>query len=326
MANIKQVAGLAGLSVSCVSKYLKNPDSVLPASREKIEAAIETLHYTPSTAARSLRTKRSYTVKAVMESITNPFYAEIFENLRSELERYGYTVVLQTCDGKGFREIDFETFDGVIACFLDREDTLRQIIRLARDKLVLMHWHVADSSVPCVTLDVGHAISLATQHLLNCGCRRLAYIGGPAGSSVSASKREGFLACVRQARAPLSADRILSGSFSFEFGYRAAGKLLAGAPMPDGIVCENDVLAAGALRCLAEAGIAVPDQVCVAGFDDIPMAGMLVPALTSVSLPMEKMCEAAAELLLQAMEHRQARQRTFQAALVVRRSTSEKKK
>ena len=135
MANIKQVAGLAGLSVSCVSKYLKNPDSVLPSSRERIEAAIETLHYSPSTAARSLRTKRSYTVKAVMESITNPFYAEIFENLRSELERYGYTVVLQTCDGKGFREIDFDAFDGVVACFLDREDTLRQIIRLTRDKL-----------------------------------------------------------------------------------------------------------------------------------------------------------------------------------------------
>ncbi len=324
MANIKQVAGLAGLSVSCVSKYLKNPDSVLPSSRERIEAAIETLHYSPSTAARSLRTKRNYTVKAVMESITNPFYAEIFENLRSELERYGYTVVLQTCDGKGFREIDFDAFDGVVACFLDREDTLRQIIRLTRDKLALMHWHVADDSVPSVTLDVGHAISLATQHLLDCGCRRLAYIGGPVSSAVSASKREGFLGCIRQGRASLKAEQILNGSFSFEFGYRAAEKLLTGADMPDGIVCENDVLAAGALRCLAEAGVAVPDQICVAGFDDIPMAGMLVPALTSVALPVRKMCSAAAEQLLQVMEHRKAAHQVFQASLVVRRSTVEK--
>lgn len=322
MANIKQVAGMAGLSVSCVSKYLKNPDSVLPASRERIEAAIEALHYSPSTAARSLRTKRSYTVKAVMESITNPFYAEVFENLRSELERYGYTVVLQTCDGKGFREIDFDAFDGVVACFLDREDTLRQIIRLARDKLVLMHWHAADGSVPCVTLDVGHAISLAVRHLLDCGCRRLAYIGGPAGSAVSASKREGFLDCVRRSNAMLSADQILNGSFSFEFGYRAAEKLLATAKLPDGIVCENDVLAAGALRCLAEAGIPVPERVCVAGFDDIPMAGMLVPALTSVALPVGRMCVAAAEQLLQVMERKTAEHQVFQASLVVRKSTA----
>ena len=82
MANIKQVAALAGLSVSCVSKYLKNPGSVLPDSRQRIEAAIEELQYTPSAMARYLRTKRTYTVKAVMESITIPFFAEMFEGFR----------------------------------------------------------------------------------------------------------------------------------------------------------------------------------------------------------------------------------------------------
>ncbi len=319
MANIKQVAELAGLSVSCISKYLKNPDSVLPASRARIEAAIRELHYTPSTAARSLRTKRSYTVKAVMESITNPFYAEVFESLRSELERYGYTVVLQTCDEIGFREIDFEPFDGVIACFPDREDTLQQLIRLTKGKLVLMHWHAADGDIPAVTLNVGHAISLVTQHLLDCGCKELAYIGGPSGSVVSASKREGFLECVRNNRISVKPARLFNGSFSFDFGYHAADKLLT--ELPDGIVCENDVLAAGTLHRLAEAGIAVPEQVCVAGFNDIPMAGMLVPALTSVALPVKEMCSAAAQQLLQLFGNKQPDKQVLQANLIVRRST-----
>lgn len=100
MANIKQVAALAGLSVACVSKYLKNPDSVLPSSRERIEAAIEELQYTPSAMARYLRTKRTYTVKAVMESITIPFFAEMFETLRRDLEERGYTTILQTTDSR----------------------------------------------------------------------------------------------------------------------------------------------------------------------------------------------------------------------------------
>lgn len=178
MANIKQVAALAGLSVACVSKYLKNPDSVLPSSRERIEAAIEELQYTPSAMARYLRTKRTYTVKAVMESITIPFFAEMFETLRRDLEERGYTTILQTTDSRPFSTRDFDAVDGVIACFVDDEQVLAGIHQAAGGlPFICMHWREPFLPVPTVWLDVREGMRLAARHLLEGGCRR----AGPRG-------------------------------------------------------------------------------------------------------------------------------------------------
>ena len=299
MANIKQVAALAGLSVACVSKYLKNPDSVLPSSRERIEAAIEELQYTPSAMARYLRTKRTYTVKAVMESITIPFFAEMFETLRRDLEERGYTTILQTTDSRPFSSRDFDAVDGVIACFVVDEPFL---------------------PVPTVWLDVREGMRLAARHLLEGGCRRLAHVGGPPQSVIASVKEAGVRETLREAGLSLPPERCFRGEYAFQSGYAAAKAMAAMAQRPDGVICDNDVLAAGVICGFYRQEVAVPGQVRVTGFDNIPLAEMVIPALTSVAMPMGEMCGKACGMLLQAIENQPVENTASAPFLVIRQS------
>lgn len=319
MANIKQVAARAGLSVSCVSKYLKDADSVLPASREKIEAAIRELQYVPSNAARSLRTKRTFTVKAVMDSITNPFFAEMFEALRRALDAKGYTTILHPLD-KPFSPGDFDGVDGVAACFFENESRLADLKQAAGAiPVVCIHWQRPTLSLPCVWTDVREGMRLAAAHLLEAGCRRIAYVGGPASDAISVAKIGGARS-VLDSRSALLPAGIYHGSFSFQTGYDAAGCIAAHTPVPDGVLCENDVLAAGVICGLYRRGLSVPRDLRVIGFDDIPLADMYIPAMTSVSMPTTDMCTQAAHLLTELMEKRHAQGQFFPPALRLRQS------
>lgn len=320
MANIKQVAQRAGLSVSCVSKYLKNPDSVLPSSRESIEAAIRALQYVPSPTARSLRTKRTYTVKVLMESITNPFFADMFEYLRHAFEQAGYTAVLRPIE-RPFSPADFEGVDGAAVCFADDEARMNEL-RAAAGKvpLVGLHWQEPRFGFPCAWTDVRAGMELAAGHLLESGCRRFAYVGGPRGNAISAAKEERARTVLQGRGVLLPESAVFHGAFVFQSGYDAAKRLAALPEPPDGILCENDVLAAGVLCGLYRQGIAVPGQVRVTGFDNIPLAEMYIPAITSVALPIADMCTQAAGMLIRRMEREEAYDAFFPPALIPRQS------
>lgn len=321
MANIKQVAARAGLSVSCVSKYLKSPDSVLPDSRQRIEAAIRALRYVPSSAARSLRTKKSYHVKIVMESISNPFFAEMFEGLRRRLEALGYTSLLQNMDKPPLPE-DFTGLDGLVVCFGDDERRIREILRVAGKQLpaVCLHWRKPDFGVPAVWVDVSAGMRLAARHLLEAGCRRFAYVGGPRASVISSVKLQGARAALRAAGQALGPDGVFHGEFTFQAGYDAAKLLAARQPRPDAVLCENDVLAAGVICGFYRQGAAVPEEIRVTGFDNIPLAEMYIPAITSIAIPMEDMHRKAAELLLAVMNGEPAQDWALLPVLVPRQS------
>lgn len=321
MANIKQVAAAAGLSVACVSKYLKNPNSVLPSSRERIEQAIDALHYVPSAAARSLRTKKSYQVKIVMESISNPFFAEMFEGLRRVLESYGYTSLLQNMDKPPQKE-DFIGLDGLIVCFGDDEKRIREILQVAGDNLptVCLHWREPDFGVPTVWVDVSDGIKLAVEQLLSAGCDRFAYVGGPEKSVISAVKHKGAVAALDKAGKSLPDASVYHGEFTFQAGYDAAKAITRLATRPDAVLCENDVLAAGVICGLYRQGVAVPKDIRVTGFDNIPLAEMYIPSITSVAIPMEEMHARAVSVLLDVMDGKRAENQALSPILVVRQS------
>ena len=315
LANIKQVAARAGLSVACVSKYLKNADSVLPASRSRIEAAIRELQYVPSRTARSLRTKRSYNIQVVVENITNPFFAELFETMRRALEGYGYTAILRPLD-KPFSREDFDGADGVAACFLEDEARIGEIGRAAGERPVLcVHWKRLPPERPGVWAEVQEGMALAAAHLMESGCRRIAYVGGPEGNAISAVKRQGAQAVLRH---PFAAS--YTGEFCFQTGYDAAKALASLKERPDGVLCENDVLAAGVICGLHRRGLRVPEDLRVTGFDNIPLAGMYIPAITSVAVPIADMCAEAARQLIGMLDNKPAESRAFSPALVLRQS------
>ena len=321
MANIKQVAAAAGLSVACVSKYLKNPDSVLPASRERIEQAIDALHYVPSAAARSLRTKKSYQVKIVMESISNPFFAEMFEGLRRLLESHGYTSLLQNIDKPPQKEY-FIGLDGLIVCFGDDEKRIHEILQAAGDNLptVCLHWREPDFGVPTVWVDVSEGMQLAVEQLVTDGCDRFAYVGGPQKSVISAEKRKGAAAALKQVGKTLHSTQIYHGEFTFQAGYDAAKAIAQQTPRPDAVLCENDVLAAGVICGLYRQGVRVPEDVRVTGFDNIPLAEMYIPAITSIAIPMGEMHTRAVAMLLDILDGKSAENQALSPLLATRQS------
>ena len=320
MANIKQVAAHAGLSVACVSKYLKNASSVLPASREKIETAIRELRYTPSKAARSLRTKRNHTIKVVLDSITNPFFAEIFETLRRVLESQGYTAVLQSVI-RPFVPADIDGIDGILVGFSSNEKRLAELIYTAESvPVVLLHWREPLFSVPSVWSDVRCGMELATKHLLEAGCHRIAYVGGPTKDAISETKYEGAQGTLATFGLKLRPDWVFHGDFVFQSGYDAAQRISDKNNHPDGILCENDVLAAGVICGLHQQGIMVPEQIRVVGFDNIPLADMYIPSITSVALPTTAMCERAAYMIIALVKSSPISSCSYPPRLILRQS------
>jgi len=320
IANIKQVAAHAGLSVACVSKYLKNADSVLPTTRERIERAIKELNYVPSNMARYLRTKRTYNIKVIMESITNPFFAEIFDSLRHGFEKHGYTVILQPIS-KPFEISDFSAVDGIVICFAEDEGKLDALLQLAGEiPVACMHWKKPDSEIPAVWYDVSFGMALAANHLSESGCCRFAYMGGPESNRISAAKKAGAIAALEEKECRLLNDAVFHGEFVFQTGYDAAKQLVKLPELPDAVLCENDVLAAGMICGLYRQGISVPDQIRVTGFDNIPLADMYIPAITSVEISIPEMSLKTVELVLDQIEKRSVQCEKRLPKLIVRQS------
>lgn len=307
MPAIKDVAKSAGLSVAVVSKFLKNPDSVRPDTRLRVEAAIADLGYRPSPFARSLRTGRSGMYSVVVPDITNPFFAELFQSIRAEIHRAGFTTLLETAEdldiiADSIRSLSVGQVDGLICCFLDDESLIPRLRNSlpARTPLVALSWHRPSEDVCTIELDVRGGMRAVTGHLLALGHRSFAYIGGPAHSTVSQQKHAGFIEAVQAAGVPADGIRVARVAIGVEAAQAAATALLkAGTAPATAFVCENDVLAVGALRACRLNGWKVPADVSVTGFDDVPLATLVEPPLTTVSLPIRDMGFRAARRLLE---------------------------
>jgi DNA-binding LacI/PurR family transcriptional regulator len=307
MPAIKDVARLAGLSVAVVSKYLKNHDSVRPDTLQRVEAAIAELGYRPSPFARSLRTGRSGMFSVVVPDITNPFFAELFQSIRAEIHRAGFTTLLETAEdldglADSIRSLSVGQVDGLICCFLDDESLIARLRSTlpARTPLVALSWHRPSEDVCTIELDVRSGMRSVTEHLLSLGHRTFAYVGGPAHSTVSQQKHAGFLEAIESAGIPPESVRLARVTIGVEAAQAAAAALLGTGTAPGtAFVCENDVLAVGALRACRLYGMKVPADVSITGFDDVPLATLVEPPLTTVSLPIRDMGLRAARRLLE---------------------------
>ncbi len=321
MANIKQVAVRAGLSPSCVSKYLKNKSSVRDDTRQKIETAITELHYMPSSIARSLRTNKTYTIKILTPSITNPFFANMFELLLNSFKKAGYRAVLQIIDpAQPFAPTDFSWVDGVVLCFSNDDqtvDTLLKILNKLGKPLICIHWHGTEAQ-GTVVFDLKEGSKQVALHLLQQGCSSISFVDGPENSLVVQARYSGFCEVVSPGRRL----HVEYGDFSLEWGFEAVSKMIATGNLPEGVICGNDVIAAGVIKRLQAEKIIVPRDIAVAGFDDIPLASMYSPSISSLAIPLNEMTSSATLMLVQAMEGKIVDNTYFTGILMQRESTA----
>ncbi|MFX1820681.1 MULTISPECIES: LacI family DNA-binding transcriptional regulator [Micrococcaceae] len=327
-ATVQDVAKTAGVSVGTVSRVLNGSPAVSAASKEKVKGAIRELNYRPLASARDLRRDRTMRLLALAKSLDSPVISEAFRGFGDAAALSGYVSLIAPTSGDLEREqqlVDMlrnGSVDGLILFSPTMPDA--DVEALAGQLSVVQVCEIVDSEAAFgVSIDDRRAAVDITRHLLATGSRRLAMIGNRAARS-GRLREEGFLAAVREAG--LQPEHLLfaEGEFGFHAGRRLTRELLLLDPLPDAVFCGSDTVAAGCVREITDAGLRVPDDIAVAGFDDSVQAEMCVPELTTIRQPAYEMGRVAFEALFARMtepgEHR--RGRTFLPhELVVRDST-----
>jgi LacI family transcriptional regulator len=328
-ARLADVARAAGVSLSTASRALADPQLVHERTRARVREAAAMLGYLPHGAARALATRRSRTIGAVFPPVDNPIFAAATQALAHELASRNYTLLLATheydpgAELAAARALLERGVDGLVLVGMDHDPELYRMLAQSGVPYELA-WSVDPAGYQhCVGVPHRLASVRVTQHLLDLGHRQFAAVAGRTARNDRARDR---LAGTREALAShgleLPAERVIETEFSVGHGRRALRDLLERAPGFTAVVCGNDLLAIGALHECARRGIAVPRDMSVAGFDDIEMAAVATPALTTVRVPAADIGRLAAERMLARLagEH-VAYVEELRVELIVREST-----
>ena len=315
-ASIHDVARAAGVSVATVSGSLTTRESVAPATRERVLAAADALRYAPNRAARGLSTGRTGNLGVIVPDLGNPFFHEVLRGAQARARLADHAVFVADGQESAAEEETLigamgKQVDGIIIC----SSRLAPATLAALDRtpaVVLLNRRIRGR--PSVVFDSASGMRQAVSHLAGLGHRRVAFVSGPRRSWSDQQRRRGL----RGAADTAGIEWVAIGPVSprFDGGVAVAERVLA--ERVTAVLAYNDLVALGILSRLAELGVGVPDELSVVGFDDIPVAAMVTPPLTTVALPTADAGAAAVEMLL---DDPGPVARTLPARLVVRAST-----
>ncbi len=339
---IHDVAACAGVSISTVSRALRGTGYVNAEKREQILRVAMELGYVPHAGAQGLRTQRSGVIGVVLGDLGNPHTATLANSIQRYLGERGYAAVFVSVasDGDAMEQRALQSMlrqrpDGLIVATLQTRmsDHLLQQACSAGLPAILIGRALAGSNVDSISSNYQRGSETLTDYLLELGHRRIAFIGAALSEAEHVGRLRGYLASMRRARIKVRPAWVIGEERPGRpyyptslTGFRAAKRLLQLPSRPTAIMARNDVTAIGAIQAIKEAGLSVPGDISVTGFDDIPLAGFIAPALTTMSQPTEKEGELAAEFLLGRLERPEEviapRALVLECSLIVRASTA----
>jgi LacI family transcriptional regulator len=327
-ATIRDVARKAHVSVATVSRVLNAKQPVREATRRRIEATIERLGYAPHGTARSLITRRTNTIGVLLPDIYGEFFSELIRGIDATVRRHGYHLLVSGSHGdRGETGAMLRAMrgrvDGLIV--LSPETGSKPLPPHFADALpvVLLNSPVDGTAFDLINIDNYDGAFAMVKHLVGLGHRRIAFIKGPETNRDASERLRGYRDAVRQLSADRAAELEHPGNFREEAGYQAGQRILSLARRPTAIFASNDAMAVGCLCALQEAGVRVPADVALVGFDDIPIARFTAPPLTSVRVSIAELGRCAAERVLHGVESKNKHKRqhmTLPTTLVVRES------
>ena len=329
-AKLADVARLARVSTATVSRALTLPEKVKPATAARIRQAVQALGYVAHGAARALASRRTLTVGAVIPTLANAIFASTTHALQKALDVAGYTLVLAShefdaeMEARVTRALIERGVDGLVLLGTTHHPSVFHMLDTHQIPYVLT-WALDPSGRhPCVGFDNRVSAVRITQHLLDLGHREFAMISGvTAGNERAAERLEGVREALGRAGIALAPGRVVEKPYTLAAGREGLREVLRAAPRPSAVVCGNDVLAIGALAECQAQGISVPRDLSVTGFDDLEMAAVVTPALTTVHFPTAELGTYAAQHLLARIAGRPFETRTeLPVELVVRASTA----
>lgn len=330
MANIRKISKLAGVSVATVSRVLNHPETVSDETRNRVLMIMEELNYVPNIIARSLTTKKTSTIGLIIPNILNPLYPNVAKGVEDVFYQKGYNILLSNTEYDIQREkatiemLLSKKVDGLIICssLLEREDF--DIIIKQGVPFVLVGNYIDNGDINIVYTDYVMGAYLATNHLINTGYQKIAHISGPMDRRDSYGKLKGYKKALIDAGFQFYEDYVVEGDNQIEGGYLALKKLLKSGKIPDGIFVANDLMALGVMEAIKVSGYSVPGDFAIVGFDDINIASLVEPKLTTVTHPVYKMGLTSARLLLDNItnnEEESFKQKIFiQPTLKIRKS------
>lgn len=336
MAVIKDVAKLAGVSVGTVSKYLNTPEQLREDKRAAVEQAIKKLNYKPNLFARNLRVQDSKTIAVIAQEIRNPFHAALFNTIRRETMKYNYSVVLYSINDvngsidKLFESLPIHYYSGLILCYFhDMEQSIDFAKRHDEIPMVIMSnsnkYFSEYDSKKIVHTDFTLGIQKMCEYLISLGNKKIAYIGCQTKNIAYEPKLKGFLMTMEKYHLEPHSIIRLEKEYTTETGYESAEQILKAENLPDAILCDTDVMAIGALDCLRNHGVRIPEDIMVGAFDNIEFSKYCNPRLTTVNVPIEAMSVKAVELLMSQMESMESGdgETGFELELIARETTKE---
>lgn len=340
-ATLSDIASTIGVAPMTVSRVVNGKGYVSPETREMVMKAVAEMNYRPNGLARSLKRQKTETVGLVLGDISNPYSTEIANAVREALSARGFNLFI--CISEHSAKEDIAAFNSLVDHNVDGIVVATRSNKEGDERLA---W-IADRNVPVVVVgrDFHHdsvdSISAdnfkggfeATQHLIDLGHKRIAFIGASLNNRGSLKRLQGYLSALTEHGLPVD-ERLITGSretiseapgYSTEtIGYEGMKRLLSLPKRPTAVFARNDFTAVGAMTAIKEAGLSIPENIAVVGFDDTPLALHTVPPLTTIRQPMRIQGRLAAELLLRritSIEPVESENRVLECELIVRQST-----
>ncbi len=298
--SIKDIARRARVSVATVSRALHDHPRIGVETRKRVQQLAREMGYVPNETARSLVRQCTYTIGIVMPDASDPYAAAILHSIEDMARTVGYTLLLVHSWGMPARELEaIQTLrkrdvDGLVLVSSRMGGQLHALTNKLGRPLVIVNGNSAPGVGYTVRGDNVHGVILATEYLLHLGHRRIAFIGGPEGSRSGWERKSGYRQVLRNEGL---AEAIFPGNGRLIDGVRAFQVMQQQGRLPEAIVCYNDLTALGVLQAAWQAGVGVPENLSVIGFDDILYSAYSIPPLTTVAQPKAAMGEAVVQLL-----------------------------
>lgn len=326
---VVEVAQRAGVSLMTVSRALSGKGYVAEATRQKVQEAADALGYVANVGARVMKGGRTGVLGLLVSDFQSPVIAAIISAISRVVKQAGMDLILYDLAAADGARPDVVPLlsslcDGLLLILPGAyAENLDQFERVSLPVVLVNYWR-APTSLPVVRADNYEGAHALTRHLLELGHRRIAFVRGTSHSGQSQERERGYLAALNEAGVSADPQLIAQGDFIQRSGFEQAGLLLQLREPPTAIFCANDLMALGALDAARAAGLAVPTQLSIAGFDDILAASQSYPALTTVKQDYEQLGDGAVRLLLQHISEgaRRGIRVELQSHLVVRDSTA----
>ena len=325
---IVDVAREAGVSYTTVSRVLNNKENVKPETRERVLAAMTRLGYVVDQRARSLAGGRSQVIGLLVHDVGTSYIGEIIRGIDAELASAQYDLLLYTTHRRKTKESAYVTMltrgmaDGLLLVLPRDPGAYLETLRDHRFPHVLIDHRGVDEDTPAVAASNKEGAVSATVHLIELGHRRIGFVTGAMDQICAHDRLEGYKMALAEHGIPFDPDLVYEGDFFQPLGYEAAAALLELPDRPTAIFASNDVSAFGVMEAVRDHSLRIPEDVSVVGFDDIPQAAHVHPALTTVRQPLEEMGRVSTRMLLEyiANPERATERVQLPTELVVRKS------